>query len=214
MIPADEIMEVTEEHLKSCVDKEAEIKLEMYVLGQIEKDIENVTKPLHGDSLKGRVRSLTVLYGKCLREMGYTNFISKRGHIRKGINHALLRSRMKNIVEMHKKEGIKEDFRMFVRRMTDEPEAIDRLESEKMLETSDSDSDEQAGHSHSRQRKQKGKRRKDSSKTGSSSGNSKRSVSKKQKTVPNCLNPHSAGKHFMDKCPKTSIEKRKRLLTE
>ena len=32
--------------------------------------------------------------------------------------------------------------------------------------------------------------------------------------MPNCLNPDCGEKHFMDKCPKTSIEERKRLLKE
>ena len=124
----------------------------MYDLGQIEKDIENVKMPLHGDFLEGASAfSYSLVWKIVLCEMGYSNFISKRGHvavkhIRKRINHPLLRSPYEEHRRDAQEGGYERRFlECFVRRMTDEDEAIDTLESKKTLETSDSDSDEQAG---------------------------------------------------------------------
>ena len=243
MVPVANLEDITEEHLRECVQNEAEIISEQYDLHQIERDIRDVKMSSNrSESLKTRVANLSLAYGRKLCNMGYANLVLNRGrlalkHIYRRIVHSQLKNRIHAVMELHTENGFKDDYKKFMRKLLKEAEAIDRIEItsgsclNKTLQSSDeserSDDDTRQGGKPKTERgaRTRNGKRKHSDKATNDGRKGVETSTKKpenssntnadgKKAKPQCLNPSCAGFHLVDKCPVSTAEDKKSLKDE
>lgn len=224
LVSASDIGSVSEDEQKECIEKEVDVSPEDYDLIEIEKDISHFRMPKKKNSLKTRVRTLSLNYGKRLNDMGYLRFISECGriavkHILPRIDHDQLYERARRLLELHK-EQLKGNFNKFMQKLIVEADVIDRAEMSARTrkrsnnhEESDNESGDKRGNrmkgdegkKWDRDAKKKGRRKRKSPDDGAAS-------TKREK--PDCLNPDCDGQQFLDKRLMTTPEERKKLLDD
>jgi len=74
-VPVGTAADITEAHLKKCVEERAEIKPEDYDLAQIESGISRIRMDKSQKSLEMQVWLLGLEYAKKLEDLGYSTFI-------------------------------------------------------------------------------------------------------------------------------------------
>lgn len=229
-VPVPSIDDITEEHLKDCVEDRAKIQTEDYDLAQIERGIKHV-KLEKSKNLEIQVWGLGLRYATTLDKLGYSKFIEKQPylavqHILKRITHEHLLKRMKLTYKLRKEE-FKKDYNLFMRELAKEAKAVDRHEaaagSHAGEVNSDSDLERHASDNHNRRGNRRGRKPNKGHKPGSSGGSGAKDTGKsgsagdkswdsKKRDKPDCLNPDCHERHFLNECPNTSAEKKKRLL--
>ena len=194
-------------------------------------------------SLERQVWRLCLKYTSKLQKCGYDEFVKKQPklavkHLVRRISHPQLKSRMILTLRLRKEDGFGKDYTSFVQELAKEARAVDRQEIAARFATEkdksgygfDSESDrelEVAARSlpkHKRQNSvQQWPRQRDAGgnlgenrKTGATTGGvSARNISNKRKReLPVCLNPRCGERHFLNDCPKLSIDEKKRLKRE
>lgn len=225
-VPVSKTEEITEEHLRDCVQQRAVIKPEDYDLAQIDTGIADIKMDKSLKSLEMQVWNLGLQYSKKLEDLGYSTFITAQPnlaivHILQRIKHPQLRKRMKLTYQLRKEE-LKKNYGLFLRETAKEAASLDRHDAANSFGEPSVDSDTDMGGSFStnppsnrhrkhRQGKEKGKGSK--KKDGKSEKDANPPTPSRKRDKPDCLNPKCDKKHFLNECEITSREEKKKLLS-
>ena len=111
-VPVSKVGEITEDHLKTCVEARAKIKPEDYDLAQVEKGIKEIRMDSSLRSLEFQIWNLGLKYNQKLESLGYSKFIETHpklavSHIMQRITNVQLRKRMKLSLRLHKRTGLR-----------------------------------------------------------------------------------------------------------
>lgn len=227
-VPVESVDDIQEEHLRACVEERAHVSPQEYDLAQIERYLKKVKmdKSTKSASLELQVLRLGLKYSTTLENLGYSEFIEKQPqlaveHVLKRVSHEQLRNRMLLTIKLRKEEGFKKNYKAFMRKLVKEAKQIDRHETAKgFASTYLSDSDDDLTHKSGGSKpgrgnkdRKKGKDKGGSSADGKSSGDGKQKAGQKR-DKPDCLNPEYSGKYYMNDCPDTSEEDKKKFIAE
>lgn len=220
MGPVPTVDEITEAHLKNCVEDRARVKPEDYDLAQIERGIKDV-RLNKSRNLEMQVWQLGLRYATTLENLGYSAFISSKpklaiDHILKRITHEKLSNRMKLTYKLRKEE-LKENYLLFMRELAKEAKACDRHDAASVSadqnDGSDSDRcDKESIKSRDGRRHRKQKKGRPFVKDTITERKPTDGDSSKKRSRPHCLNPNCDDRHFMNECPNTTAAKKKELL--
>ena len=176
-----------------------------------------------------QVRRLCLKCTSALQKCGYEEFVGKQPrravqHIMKGISHTQLKARMRLTLRLQKEEGFGKDFRAFLQELGKASQALDRHEVASKYDAggkddfTDSDDDLRPtppdrqrapmGDHRTWQPSQSGKERKPALPVYRQYLGS--SANKRKRELPDCLNPKYGRKHFINDCPNSSQEEKKR----
>ncbi|CDF33359.1 unnamed protein product [Chondrus crispus] len=237
-IKAESLEAISEEQIRECVKEKASYKLEEYELDRIDNLVKDVKMDMSLKEAEDRVWSLHLRYLEVLEAAGLADLPTRKPHI--AIKHILkrikpfrLRSRIRSILQWRKGEDFgKKDFGAFMRVLAEQAKTLEMEQvsrEQQMASSSDSDrsSEESSGKHDKRHRvTKKGKKsrrgRRGDAKRGVSSGQDKHpkdslssTESKKRRSfAPKCFNPACDGYHFIDDCPISSEEQRRRYKDE
>ncbi|PXF44743.1 hypothetical protein BWQ96_05502 [Gracilariopsis chorda] len=224
-VPVESVEDITEQHLRQCVEEPAQVNPEEYNLAQIERDLKYVRmdKNTKSNSLEMQVLRLGLKYSTTLENLGYSEFIEKQPqlaveHVIKRVTHEQLRKRMLLTIKLRKEEGFKKNYKAFMRELLKEAKQIDRHEAAKGLKArsnfSDSDDDLEHKEGPKPDCANKDRRRKKGASGSGANGKSNAGKDKPKRDRTSCLNPVCDGHHYMNECPMTSDEDKKKLVAE
>lgn len=224
-VPADTVEEISEEHLKACVEERAHVNPAEYDLGQIERDLRQVRME-HGPkhmSLEMQVLTLGLKYATTLDNLGYSAFIQKQpqlavGHVLKRVTHDQLRNRLLLTIKLRKEEGFKKNYNAFMRELVREAKQIDRYEAARRFNPqssfSDSDDDlDRANRTRAKDRRAMKTKNEKWRERKSGAADASKQKSKGKRDRPACLNKSCSEYHFMNECQNTNETRKKELLS-
>ncbi|PXF40026.1 hypothetical protein BWQ96_10260 [Gracilariopsis chorda] len=224
-VPVESVEDITEQHLRQCVEERARVNPEEYDLAQIERDLKYVRmdKITKSNSLEMQVLRLGLKYSTTLENLGYSEFIEKQPqlaveHVIERVTLEQLRKRMLLTIKLRKEEGFKKNYKAVMRELVKEAKQIDRHETAKGFKArsnfSDSDDDLEHKEGPKPDRANKDRRKKNGASGSGSNGKSNAGKEKPKRDRPSCLNPVCDGHHYMNECPITSDEDKKKLVAE
>lgn len=217
-IDADSTDDISEAQLKKCVNDRATRTVDETQIDTIQSVIKDIKMSTTGDA-EDRVWTLYAIYIEVLENAGFKDLHKTHPHISikhiyRRIQPAQLKKRMRDIGQMKKSEKFDEkDFNAYMRELARQAKKLGEEQKLDVLNSSESESEGNTSPKSSKKNNKKNKKKR--SKPEENDGNDdKDSDKKKQKTLPDCLNPKCSEKHWLNNCPITSKKERKSFLDE
>lgn len=144
-VPVDTVSEMTEEHLRSCIQSHAVVAPKDYDLALLEEELKSVKMDLPSSDkpLKACVWEFVLKYTQLLNSLEYEKFIKE--HPKLAVEHVLtrlssdhLKKRMLITAKLLKEEDFRKNFNAFVRKMSSEAGLMDSMHASKRYKPSSS----------------------------------------------------------------------------
>lgn len=215
-IKADTSEKITEQQLQDCVEERATRTVDETQIDNIQSAIKNVKMSTTGDA-EDRVWTLYAKYIEVLESFGFKDLHKTHPHI--AIKHIYnkiqpiqLKRRMKNIAQVKKSEKFDDaNFNAYPRDLAKQYKKLGEEQRLDLVESSDSDSDVEPATPLNKKRKKKSKKRSTPEESGTGKDTPVTTPFKKQKSLPDCLNPTCHEKHWINNYPITGKMRRKTL---
>ena len=219
-VEAAKVSDLDDAMLSKAIKAHAVVESSKYDLGAFELDVAKLIIENSDNcvTLSSKAWNMVLKYQKLLSKHGYTNFLAKQSkiavlHILQVPPNATLRKRMALNLRLRKEE-LEADFTKFVRVCASEADAIERQEIARRAEDPRADVaavfDERARKLPAK-KDGKPKKQPDKKRTGGPKGQPPADKVTRKRAKPNCLKPKCDGQHFINDCPNTSEEEKKRL---
>jgi len=147
-VPVDKVAEITEQHLKDCIEARAVVKPKDYDLAKLEEELSSLRmdKPSGDVTLESCVWKFVLEYTQLLNSLGYEKFIDEHPklaveHLLKRISNAQLKNQMVIAAKLMKEEDFRKNFNAFVRKMASDSSLMDRMHAARRYKPAASDLD-------------------------------------------------------------------------